>query len=195
MNAPDLSPQAAELPDPQVSTREAARALFPLEALQHLDVQSATRCQSILGHGASYGIWETSEDLIEFMAEGRRRIDLRRRLKAYLPKELPVSTDLDALLDEGVLYLTRLGLLMRMGPAGLGNTAKGKPLDATSLARTLHQSSARVIARGIERRLAAGSEAGTGFAHALTADGSCQASCRVRSSNQAATLLASGALV
>lgn len=169
MNGPDARPSTVEETDPQVSKIEAAKALFPLEGLQHLNALAAARCQSMLGNGAQYGIWETPEDLIEVMAEGRRRVDLRRRLKSYLPKALPVSADLDAMLDEGVLYLTRLGLLMRMGPVGLGNTAKGKALDVTTLARLLHQPCARVVAKGIERRMLIGSETCSGFAQALTA--------------------------
>lgn len=154
--------------EPQVSTREEAKALFPLDTLKQLDISSALRCQSILGHGTTYGCWQTHDNLIEHMNEARRHIDLRRRLISFLPKVLQGSPSLDELLDEGVLYLTRLGLLMRMGPAGVGLTAKGKPLDATTIAGTLYEYVVPIVARGIERRLMAGVESSAGFAYSLT---------------------------
>lgn len=119
----------------QANTRVHAQALFPLESLQSLDVESALRCQMILGHGGTFGIWETPEAMIPHLTSSARRIDLRRRVITYLPKDAPTTSALDVLLDEGVLWLTRLALLMRMGPAGVGSQAKLKSLDASTLSK------------------------------------------------------------
>jgi integrase len=147
-----------------------AQALFPLESLQHLDPGSAQRCQSILGHGGTYGIWETPEAIIAFMSSSSRCVDLRRRIVAFLPDEMPNSPALDALLDEGVLWLTRLALLMRMGPAGVGTRARLKPLDASTIAGTLHTHLPKLVAHGVTRRMECVGKSSTGFADALTPD-------------------------
>lgn len=171
MNAPEsqLHPPVAQ--DPQVETRHAATALFPVEGLQYLDAASATRCQNILGHGATLGIWLTPESLTaQPMRECRRNIDLRQRIMANLPAEQPDSPVQAALLDEGVLYLTRLALLMRVGPAGLSGAASGQPLDVTSIVTILYQYLPKVIAHGIVRRLSSSAGSNQGFAAALTPD-------------------------
>ena len=154
----------------QGHTSAEAKALFPLESLQHLEPESAQRCQSILGHGGTYGFWETSEAIVPHMKPVFRCIDMRRRISAFLPAEMPSSPARDALLDEGVLWLTRLTLLMRMGPAGVGGRAKLKSLDASSIAGGLYKRLPELVARGLTRRLECPGKTGTGFAAALTAD-------------------------
>lgn len=144
--------------------------LFPLENLQKLDSKSAARCQSILGHGSVLGIWETPEDLIPHMSVSSRRINLRRRLVAYLPKETTPSPTLELLLDEGVLWLTRLALLMRMGPAGVGGSRKLKSIDPTTIAAHLFQYYPKIAARGIARRLTSPSDFSEQFVSALNSE-------------------------
>lgn len=146
-----------------------ARDLFRLESLQHLDAESAQRCQSILGHGGTYGVWETPEEIIPFIGKSYRRIDLRRRIVAFLPDDTPASPALEALLDEGVLWLTRLALLMRMGPAGVGLRARMKPLDASTIAGILYKHLSQLVARGVTRRREGAARSSVGFAAALTA--------------------------
>ncbi|CAM8635751.1 DNA_BRE_C domain containing protein [Comamonadaceae bacterium] len=166
MNTPEKLPFPLSLD--QTHSRGEVQALFPLESLQHLDVDSALRCQSMLGHGGTYGFWETPETMFEHMHEHMRSIDLRYRITAYLPKGTQASSALDVLLDEGVLWLTRLGLLLRLGPAGIGGTAKFKQLDATTISQNLYKYSANLVARGITRRLESADHSGTGFACAFT---------------------------
>lgn len=168
MNAPEKLPLSFSFD--QAHSRGEAHALFPLENLQHLDADSALRCQLMLGHGGTYGFWETPEAMIEHMHEHMRSIDLRSRIAAYLPKGTQTSSALNVLLDEGVLWLTRLGLLMRMGPAGIGGTAKFKPLDATTISQNLYKWSANLVARGVTRRLESTDHCGTGFACAFTGE-------------------------
>lgn len=168
MNAPEKLLLVSSLD--QSNTRSQAQALFPLESLQYLDPESALRCQMILGHGGRFGIWETQEAMIAHLEGSYRRIDLRRRIAAYLPEETPTSSALDVLLDEGVLWLTCLALLMRMGPAGVGRRAKFKPLDASTIAVSLHQPLSKIVARGVARRLESVGNTSTGFATALAVD-------------------------
>lgn len=167
MNSPVIMPMYSLLD--QDSTRGRAQGLFPLESLQHLDAQSALHCQMILGHGGTFGIWETPESMIPHMRTNMRRIDLRRRILACLVNEAPTSPALDELLNEGVLWLTRLALLMRMGPAGVGKVARFKPLDSSTITGYLHKYLPRLVARGITIRLENMGNVRTGFASTLTA--------------------------
>ena len=180
MNASDKLPLPSLLD--QDTARRQASALFPLESLQNLDVDSARRCQTMLGHGGTFGIWETPEAMVPHMRQHMRSIDLRRRIASKLPKETSASPALEMLLDEGILWLTRLALLMRMGPAGLAGTAKLKPLDASTIAGNLTPSLPALVALGITRRLQSQDTSGTGFSSALTEEDlrACWANNRLR---------------
>lgn len=156
-----------QLVDPN-ETLSQALALFPLENLQSLDINQALRCQSMLGHGNTFGIWEANEALIPHLRNHMRRLDIRQRITAYLPEESPDTPVLSGLLDEGVLWLTRLALLMRMGPAGIGNTAKFKPLEASTIQVHIHSYIPVLVARGILRRLENGENSSAGFISAFS---------------------------
>ncbi len=149
---------------------EVAPALFPLDSLQRLDKASALRCQNLLGHGSTFGLWETPETMVPHMKTDKRLIDLRRQILLCLPEEARTSSILDLLLDEAVLWLTRLALLMRLGPAGLSGTAKRKPLDASTIARLLLQHINKLLALGITRRLEDSVTSNAGFISVLTAE-------------------------
>lgn len=149
---------------------EVALTLFPLDSLQHLDKVSALQCQRLLGHGDTFGVWETPEALVPHMKPDRRRIDMRRQIFMVLPPHTPRSATLELLLDEAVLWLTRLALLMRLGPAGLAGTARRKPLDASTVVRLLLQHFNKLLALGTTRRLACTTSSGTGFIGILTAE-------------------------
>lgn len=168
MNTPEKLPLLSSLD--QDHFRRQALAIFSLESLQHLDANSARRCQMMLGHGETLGIWVTPEAMIPHMTTSCRRIDLRKRIAAYLPKETATSTALDVLLDDGVLWLTRLGLLMRLGPAGVGIRAKLKPLDASTVADILYKSATKLVALGITRLLESTKSPSMGFFAAFTAE-------------------------
>lgn len=167
-----IEPEKLPSPFPinQTHSLGEARTLFPLESLQHLDADSALRCQLLLGHGATFGLWETPESMIPYLRKYDRSIDLRNRIVAYLPKGTQTSSALEMLLNEGVLWLTRLALLMRMGPAGMGLRAKFKPLDASTISRMLVQELPILVARGVTRRLESADYCGKGFAYALSGE-------------------------
>lgn len=167
MSSPENFPSRPWLDrDPKL---EKALALFPLESLQNLDLDRALRCQMMLGHGKMFGAWETPNAMIKHMRNYMRSVNLRKRIVDSLPSETATSAALDVLLDEGVLWLTRLGLLMRMGPAGLGGSAKFRPLDATTIVSALYGPLAKLAALGAIRRLEGTAKSGTGFTSALTA--------------------------
>jgi integrase len=150
--------------------RSEALLLFPLDSLQHLDRDSAVRCQAMLGHGDRFGIWETPSKLI-----GRRiwpshaNIPLRERLVRFLPNTLPYTESLDALIDSGVLWMTQYALLCRMGSASNGKN-KGSSLNATTLLGNLITHVPRIIAKGICRRLENTASDLVGFVGSLTLD-------------------------
>ncbi|MDP2034034.1 MAG: site-specific integrase [Polaromonas sp.] len=167
MNASEKLPLPSTLERGDIRGR--ALALFPLESLQSLNMESARHCQMMLEHGETFGLWATPEALVPHMKSHMRRVDFRKRITVYLPKETQTSPALGELLDEGVLWLTRMGLLMRMG-AGAGIRAKFKPLNASTVAGRLYQADAKLVALGISRRLESTTNSNTGFTSALTAD-------------------------
>lgn len=168
MKASDKLPLPSSIEQHHSITR--ALTLFPLEELQHLNEDRALRCQMMLGHGGTYGIWVTPETMIPYLQVSYRRIDLRKRIAASLPKEMTTSSALDVCLDDGVLWLTRLCLLMRMGPAGVGRRAKLKPLDASSIVDVVYKSLSKLVALGVTRRLAGTSNTSSGFVSTFTED-------------------------
>lgn len=147
-----------------------ALKLYPVESLHLLDANSARNCQAMLGHGDTLGVWETPEEMIPHFGSPMRRTDLRQRILRYLPDEAKALAALDILLNEAVLWLTRLGLLMRMGPAGVSHKLRNRSLDASTVAQTLYRFSNQIVARGILRRLSPLSQSKSGFALALTAE-------------------------
>ena len=150
--------------------RDEARRLFPEEALQHLDRESAARCQELLGHGNCFGIWETPDAMIgRLQSVPSRRVDLRKRLTNFMPEDTSLSPSLDALLDEAVLWMTRYAILLRIGPAGMSK-GKNRPLDATTTAGRIYKYVSKILAQGILRRLEFNDLNALGIAHCLTPD-------------------------
>lgn len=131
-----------------------ASSFFPPESIQHLSREDAARCQSFIGHGKTFGIWETPEAMIggRYLKDSHERIHLRERIIAFLPDSCNLSAALDILLDEAVLQLTRYALLLRLGASGKGK-ATGRSLDATTVFNRLLAHVPRILARSIVRRI------------------------------------------
>lgn len=127
-----------------------ARLLFPAESLQYLDPERAAQCQKLLGHGDRFGFWETPPSLVgrRNWNSSQRCVDLRKRLTDFLPKDIRPSTALNALLDEGVLWITRYALLLRLEP-----TANRRPLDATTIGNIAYTTAPRMLAQSIQCKL------------------------------------------
>ena len=148
--------------------REKAHRLFPEETLQYLDCESAVRCQSLLGHGDCFGVWETPDAMVGRRQRGiEQRVDLRKRLSDCISKEIPLSSSLEALLDEGVLWMTRYALLLRIGTSGM-KRSNGRSLDVTTIAEHMYSEVPFILARGIRRRLEFEDREDVGIVHFLT---------------------------
>ena len=162
---------------------EASR-LFPVETLQHLNRENAARCQALLGHGDCFGIWETDDAMV-----GRRqprclkRLDLHNRLRYFLPEDTSLSPSLDALIDEGVLWMTRYALLLRIGPAGM-RRAKSRSLDVTSIVYIIYVYVPQILANSILRRLEFDDRDYGGLVQCLTYDDVYRLSSRDEISNE-----------
>jgi integrase len=133
--------------------RIAALSKYELENFQELGKGDLLLAQSLAGHGEKWGIWETPASI----SPGRlgshyRRIDLAKRLRAYLKKEQVSEESVDALLDEGVLNLTRIALLLRLAPTGGKRKNKVSQLKPSTLAQRLYLECPQVIARAIRRK-------------------------------------------
>ena len=162
---------------PELSSRgrqqriEQAFALFPIATLQNLDPEAATRCQALLGHGATFGIWETPEWMTgrrnSFRAKSISRIDLREHLRRRLGKPTTSSAALETLFDEGVLRLTRYLLLLAMGPVHLRDSKSS--LDCTSIVNILF-SVEKLFSQGIWRRYEQDDGASDGLLRHLSPD-------------------------
>lgn len=108
----------------------------------------------MLGHGEISGIWETSEKIIPHMNTTSRCINIRKRIISYLPNNFISTHNIDHVLNEGVLWIIRLALLMRMGPAGLEScTKKFKPLDATTITTSIYQYLPKIISKAIIQKI------------------------------------------
>ena len=158
--------------------KEQARDLFPVATLQDLDPENAARCQTLLGHGSTLGIWETPEWMTggraAFRVESRARIDLRERLRRNLGEPMEPSAALEILLSEGVLRITRYLLLLAMGPTHLKDSKSS--LDCTSILTVMNVVD-ELFSRGIRRRHEQDDCAGGGLLRQLTPD-DLQAFCR-----------------
>ena len=150
---------------------EKALDLFPVATLQNLDPENAARCQAMLGHGDTLGIWETPEWMTggraAFRFEHRAHIDLRERLRRKMVESMAPSAAVETLFDEGVLRITRYLLLLAMGPASLANGKSS--LDCTTILNVINLVE-ELFSQGIRRRHEQHNGAGGGILRHLTPD-------------------------
>ncbi|MBB2777879.1 UNVERIFIED_ORG: hypothetical protein HNP28_003221 [Comamonas terrigena] len=112
-------------------------------------------------HGEIFGIWETPKRWAPLLTRASRKINLRERILRYLPDqqrdliELGGNSDLVMLIDDGVLAVTRLMILCRLGPAKLGRIGKGRSLDPSTLTRMGLIEFPQLLAIGLSKRIAA----------------------------------------
>lgn len=143
----------AILRDPADEGYLAALQHFRAEDIQHLGAADLLLAQGIAGHGNLWGHWQTSRLLApSTMAPALRNIDFARRLQAFLAKEMPLTSPVDFLVDEGVFMLTRLALLMRLVPSGRHGHRKGMCPKPSSIATHLYTVWPRITARAIRRK-------------------------------------------
>lgn len=142
--------------------------LFPIKELQKLDRESAIRCQSLLGHGDCFGIWETPTSMVgRNLNSVHRRIDFRKRLGNFLCDVQHPPATLETNIEEAILQMTRYALLLRIGPSGL-NRLKGRSLDVTTIGFTLYAILPLIFSKSIVRNIELGSRDTTGLVSSLT---------------------------
>ncbi|MDP2869160.1 MAG: hypothetical protein Q8O08_10050 [Methyloversatilis sp.] len=150
MNAPD------ERRDILAETEEEGRFAFlrrfRVEDIHTLGRDDLLAAQSLAGHGNTWGFWQTPEAYAR-MPKHRADIDLTGRLSHFLSKEA-ITSNVDLLVDEGVLVLMRWALLVRMVPSAKFKRSCAR-LKCSSLAVNLYAYLPRLAARAIVRKLAA----------------------------------------
>lgn len=123
---------------------------FALENVQYLSIADLQNAQFLAGHGKTWGTWETPKDL----APGKigvslRAFHIRKRIKAYLQSETECPEEF---VDEGVVAVTRLGLLLRISPSGGRGGGRNQRLKPHTVAKLLYVEICQMVARAIERR-------------------------------------------
>lgn len=143
---------------------------FDIENIQHLSVDQALQCQKLLGHGTALGQWETPRSLTASLKSSLRKIDIAARVKAFLPDGLLSHPELEPVMAEAVMYLTRWALLCRVGPVGFGPNAQGTSLDVSTIAQRIYHFMPQVIACGVKYRLIDNTKTFGGFVGLLNPD-------------------------
>lgn len=156
MSTPDQNVHVHGTVSPEKTGCTSALNRFNLEEFQNLSKKDLVLAQAIAGHGDAWGIWETSTAICPSkLPYSYRSIALARRLRQFLAK-IPLqeaSLDLiDLLVEEGVLVITRLALLMRLGPSIGGGKFKNHRLKPSTLSRRLYQHFPYIVARAIQRK-------------------------------------------
>ena len=139
--------------DIEAEGRRAVLENFKVENIQHLGRDDLLVAKILAGHGSEWGFWTTPESMMKGSTISFRNINLRKRLVDYLTKESFTAAYPDALIDEGVLMLTRLAMLMKLVPTG-GRTinSKGERLKPSSIVQYIHTPCPQIIARAIRRK-------------------------------------------
>lgn len=164
MNTTDLLKRESGAPDSPKFIPTGAQLLFPIHTLQHLNRDEITRCQYLLRHGDTFGVWLSPRGWVG--TNTMTRIDLRQRILSFLPEEIKslfhaaesnrvrggsVEPILDVV-DEAVLWMTRYALLCRMGPVGM-RRSKGQSLDVSTITNILYTNLPRMLSLAVQRRL------------------------------------------
>lgn len=186
--------QALDAKDEVSATRSQALLSTAIEDVQSLDASGVVALQAVLQHGTEFGRWLTPQRWTPSSQPSMLNVDLRARMLSFLPaaqRQLVQRDDearvamsaasgtctdttttsnfrspIQRLVDDGVLSLTQLLVICRMGPAGIGKKAKGRSLDPSTLSRMAYHQLPQLIAVGMARRLATlanGGELGQGF--------------------------------
>lgn len=138
MNNLDLSYAPQKTAEHQEVSRIATLNRFDINTFQHLPKKELLLAQVIAGHGDTWGVWRTPEDICPSpLGNYLRDIDFSKRIRHFLalhtlPAVEPES--IECLIQEGVLVLTRLALLMRLTPTGGKAKSRRERLKPTSVA-------------------------------------------------------------
>lgn len=155
MNTPVHLLTSSSTHDPADSGRIAALDRFRLVEFQYLSPTDLLLAQAIAGHGDKWGVWTTPKTISPGKLHSPRSIDLAKRLRDFLAKDstLTVSeAELNALVEDGVLHLTRIALLQRLAPTSGQRKTKNRRLKPSSLALRLYTIYPQLLARAIRRK-------------------------------------------
>lgn len=166
---PKNSDQIPKELDPEIAARQAVLARFELSDIQHLEGDDLAAVQQLMGHGDTLGRWRTEGGYLNRVT--LRNINLAHRIRSCLLKLEPDwNEDVHGdLISEGVTTLTRLGVLMRLVRTGFGRGYnKTQTLKASTVALTMYRDGPPILARAIQRAMAATTHA-PGLFRCLTA--------------------------
>lgn len=160
----------AKLADPVNASRlECLRSFEPAD-VQSLGRDDLLNAQALLEHGSKWGYWQTAAKLAPGLLKlSMRNIDLVDRLRHCLAKE-GITDAPDALIEEGVSTLTRLGVLLRLVPSGTSATKVRRILKPHSICQILFHRVTGIAARAMCRKLKSGDEARGIFCYLTDAD-------------------------
>lgn len=134
---------------PQI-TRNQVPFAEPHDSICTLGEVRLTQLLKLYRHGSRFGFWETAEEWLPPSARDsyRMKVNLRTRILNYLSE---TSTfEQSPLLYEAILSATRYLLLLRIAPSGLGDRARNRSLDVTTISKLAHETVPALFALGIE---------------------------------------------
>lgn len=126
---------------------------FQVEDIQFHGQTDLLSAQKLTGHGDVWGVWKTPKSISPGgLRAFARDINIAKRLRDFLSKELVTVASVDTLIDEGVLVLTRLALLVRLVPTGGRFISKDLRLKPSTIAGKLYGFWPKIAARAIRRK-------------------------------------------
>jgi len=150
------------------SVRWALRSYAPAD-VERMDDEAVLGLKATLGHGAEMHVWETRADYMPMATPAKKNVDLREKILWYLPvqqqNELRAALAADKrrfstpalkLLEQAVGRMTRLLLVLRFGPAGVGRRRKYGPLDVTTIVTLATHALAILFSLALKKHLDAG---------------------------------------
>lgn len=155
--------------NPEIALRQAVLARFELPEIQHLEGEDLAAVQQLMGHGDTLGRWLTKGYINRVTLKD---IDLAHRIRSSLRKLEPnLYEDVHGdLISEGVTTLTRLGVLLRLVRTGVGKGFNmSRPLKGSTVALIMYEKGPVIVARAIQRAMAATTRAPSLFC-CLTAE-------------------------
>jgi hypothetical protein len=158
------------------ATRTEALTLFDVEQIESMDDDALHGLKSLLQHGHDLERWATPRKWKPLGRDSELDIDLRARIVNRLPERhrrlladsdemIGVARSADVtflersetpaqrLLAMAIGRLVRLLVLCRVGPAGVGKRAKGRPLDPSTVMSLANGELTQLISWGLSHRL------------------------------------------
>jgi len=162
---------------------DAALAIGDISDVASMSFEKLLSIQAVLGHGNELGIW-CSPAKWNVRNNCEQRIDLRERVVALLEKEcgdilrqnlrasesdpLEVIGVQSSVLDHSVLAMTKILILCRIGPSGLGATRNYSSLAPSNVARIAYLKLPLIFAIAIRNWLGTDNGGGRNFSSILS---------------------------